>query len=71
VASQDEAPADEDEGGQVEQDVQAGNPTGGSGPMLPDTALPINQSGVLATIGVLLILAAHVGTRRERQLPAA
>jgi hypothetical protein len=26
---------------------------------------------VLATIGLLLILAAHAGTRRERQLPAA
>ncbi|HEX6128428.1 MAG TPA: hypothetical protein VF071_05325 [Candidatus Limnocylindria bacterium] len=69
--SQDVAPVDEENSGQVEQDVQAGNPTGGSGSLLPDTALPINESGVLATIGILLILAAHVGTRRERQLPAA
>jgi hypothetical protein len=38
---------------------------------LPDTAIPVNQSGVLATIGVLLIIAAHAGTRRERQLPSA
>jgi hypothetical protein len=51
--------------------VLAGNPTDESGPMLPDTSMPIGESGVLATIGLLLILAAHAGTRRERQLPAA
>jgi len=33
--------------------------------------LPLQPSGVLATIGVLLIIAAHVGTRRTRYLPAA
>jgi hypothetical protein len=38
---------------------------------LPDTAIPVSQSGVLATIGVLLITAAHAGTRRERDLPPA
>ena len=38
---------------------------------IPDTALPIQPSGVLATIGVLLIIAAHMGTRRSRSLPAA
>jgi len=54
----------------VEQDVQSGNSGGGSD-FLPDTAIPVTESGVLATIGLLLILAAHAGSRRERQLPAA
>ncbi len=54
---------------QAEQEVQAGQ----SGPAtsLPDTAVPVTESGVLATIGLLLIIAAHAGTRRERQLPVA
>jgi hypothetical protein len=47
----------------------------GGAAALPDTAIPVNipvrQSGVLATIGVLLIIAAHAGTRRTRQLPSA
>jgi hypothetical protein len=38
---------------------------------LPDTSLPVQPSGVLATIGVLLIIAAHMGTRRARSLPTA
>jgi hypothetical protein len=31
----------------------------------------VNQSGVLAAIGLLLIIAALAGTRRTRQLPTA
>jgi hypothetical protein len=69
-----------------EEDVLAGNespvappqaPEGDAAPAasgateLPDTALPVQPSGVLATIGVLLIIAAHVGTRRARSLPTA
>jgi hypothetical protein len=69
-----------------EEDVLAGNPSpvaspeapeGGTAPAdggateLPDTSLPVQPSGVLATIGVLLIIAAHMGTRRARSLPTA
>jgi len=36
---------------------------------LPDTSIPVQPSGVLATVGVLLIIAAHMGTRRARSLP--
>jgi hypothetical protein len=36
-----------------------------------ESDLNIHPSGVLATIGVQLIIAAHVGTRRTRPLPAA
>lgn len=46
-------------------------PAGNGATELPDTSLPVQPSGVLATIGVLLIIAAHVGTRRARLLPAA
>jgi hypothetical protein len=75
-------PSDED----PEGEVKGGNPEPGNGrggtesdiapgtggaTELPDTAIPVSQSGVLATIGVLLIIAAHSGTRRERQLPSA
>jgi len=35
----------------------------------PDASIPVQPSGVLATIGVLLIIAAHMGTRRARSLP--
>jgi hypothetical protein len=55
---------------EVEQQVAAGQSTDGS-TTLPDTAIPVTQSGVLATIGLLLIIAAHAGTRRERHLPVA
>jgi hypothetical protein len=68
-----------------EQEVQHGNPpvsspaesgvaapaTGGVVPVLPDTAIPVSESGVLATIGVMLIIAAHMGSRRKRSLPTA
>jgi hypothetical protein len=54
----------------VEQDVQSGT-SGDTSDPLPDTATPYTESGVLAAIGVLLILAAHAGNRRQRQLPAA
>ena len=69
-----------------EEDVLAGNPgpvaspetpEGGAAPAdggateLPDTSIPAQSSGVLATIGVLLIIAAHRGARRTRSLPAA
>jgi len=46
-------------------------PADGGAAELPDTSLPVQPSGVLATIGVLLIIAAHMGTRRARSLPAA
>lgn len=46
-------------------------PAVGGATELPDTSLPARSSGVLATIGVLLIIAAHVGARRTRSLPAA
>jgi hypothetical protein len=67
-----------------EQEVQHGNPPSGSpedgvtGPAtgtgthtLPDTSVSVSESGVLAAIGVMLIIAAHVGTRRKRSLPTA
>jgi hypothetical protein len=67
-----------------EQEVQHGNPPSSSpedgvtGPAtgtgthaLPDTSVSVSESGVLAAIGVMLILAAHVGTRRKRSLPTA
>jgi cell division septation protein DedD len=45
---------------------------GGYGdPTLPDTAVPLGESGILATIGLMLIVAAHAGKRRERTLPTA
>jgi hypothetical protein len=62
-------PGEESTNPPVEQDVQSGTSGGGSD-VLPDTAIPVTESGVLATIGLLLILAAHAGSRRERQLPA-
>ena len=50
-----------------------GAPAEGGSSVLPDTATstPTSESGVLATIGVLLILVALAGTRRERTLPSA
>ena len=36
-----------------------------------DTVIPVQPSGVLATIGVLPIIAAHMGARHTRSLPAA
>ncbi len=53
----------------VYQAVEAGQGT--STTTLPDTAVPGPESGALATIGLLLIVAAHTGTRRKRQLPVA
>jgi hypothetical protein len=76
------APADpeqEVQAGNPEQGSHPGTSGGHQAPAqdgpsaLPDTATSTStkQSGVLATIGVLLILAAHAGTRRQRTLPSA
>ena len=85
--SQDEEPSSPDPDQEPEGEVKAGNPDHGFGSgtgghqapaeggvsALPDTATstPVTESGVLATIGVLLILVAHAGTRRVRTLPSA
>jgi hypothetical protein len=50
--------------------------SGGSVSAMPDTAMTISGTdtgigGLLAAIGVLLIVVAHAGTRRERTLPTA
>jgi hypothetical protein len=86
VPSNEAAPGAGNSGQTPESQVKGGNPESGVGPgatgsnhapaqggesFLPDTAIPVSQSGVLAAIGVLLIIAAHAGTRRERQLPTA
>ena len=39
--------------------------TGGATTTLPDTSIPLGSSGVLAAMGLLLIVAAHAGTRRR------
>ena len=81
----DENPDATDDGGpSPEEGVLGGNPgpvasppasEGNAAPAddaaaeLPDTSIPVQPSGVLATIGVLLIIAAHMGTRRARSLP--
>jgi hypothetical protein len=94
VPSDDEqpAPTDEEPGNEQtpEQEVKAGNPDtdpqpvdgsvagAGSGPSIPDTAMPGpaipgngGLSAILVAIGLLLIVIAHAGTRRERELPTA
>jgi hypothetical protein len=79
--------ATDDEDPSPEDDVLGGNPgpvasppasEGDAAPVadggaaeLPDTSIPVQPSGVLATIGVLLIIVAHMGTRRARSLPTA
>ena len=84
--SNDPPPADEDPD-TTDDGVLGGNPgpvasppasdgdaapaADGGAAELPDTSLPVQPSGVLATIGVLLIIAAHMGTRRARSLPTA
>ena len=84
--SNDPPPADEDPD-ETDDGVLGGNPgpvasppasdgdaapaADGGAAELPDTSLPVQPSGVLATIGVLLIIAAHMGTRRARSLPTA
>ncbi|HET6380198.1 MAG TPA: hypothetical protein VFH63_04075 [candidate division Zixibacteria bacterium] len=79
------APDPTQEVAEPESGIKAGNPTpaparnptnesgiqDGTPPMLPDTAVPVTESGVLATIGLLLIIAAQAGARRERSLPTA
>jgi hypothetical protein len=76
--SQDEAPPSQDQPG--ESGILAGNPSTpvvenpapeaavAAGPVtttLPDTSIPIGSSGVLAALGLLLVVAAHAGTRRR------
>jgi len=76
--SQDETPPSEDQ--QVETGLLPGNPStpvvgnpapegalaaGGATNTLPDTSIPLGSSGVLAAMGLLLIVAAHAGTRRR------
>jgi hypothetical protein len=39
--------------------------TGGATTTLPDTSIPVGSSGVLAALGLLLIVGAHAGTRRR------
>jgi hypothetical protein len=39
--------------------------TGGATTTLPDTSIPLGSSGVLAALGLLLVVAAHAGTRRR------
>jgi len=53
-------PAPRDLGTAPEADVAAGGAT-----TLPDTAVSLESSGVLAALGLLLIVAAHAGTRRR------
>ncbi|HEX9634371.1 MAG TPA: hypothetical protein VGB34_02680 [Candidatus Limnocylindria bacterium] len=76
--SQDQTPPSQDQNG--ESGILAGNPnppvvenpapdgvvaTGGATTTLPDTSIPLGLSGVLAAMGLLLIVAAHAGTRRR------
>jgi hypothetical protein len=55
---------------QPEQDVQAGESSGTTS-TLPDTAVPVPDRGILAGLGLLMLLAAHAGMRRTRHLPGA
>jgi hypothetical protein len=75
---QDETPPSQDQQG--ETGLLPGNPstsvvenpapegavaTGSATTTLPDTSIPLGSSGVLAALGLLLIVAAHAGTRRR------
>jgi hypothetical protein len=62
--------------GQVKSGTSRDGESGGTGSGIPDTATAADVvntglSGILAAIGVLLIVVAHAGTRRERTLPTA
>jgi hypothetical protein len=76
--SQDQTPPSQDPDG--ESGLLAGNPTspvvenpapegavaaGGATSTMPDTSIPLGSSGVLAAMGLLLIVGAHAGTRRR------
>jgi len=76
--SQNATPPSQDLNG--ESGILAGNPNppvvenpapdgavaaGGATTTLPDTSIPLGSSGVLAALGLLLIVAAHAGTRRR------
>ena len=61
--SQDEAPA-ELQGTQTEQGTRDGTAGSTAGGTLPDTALP-QPTGILAALGVLLLIAAHAGMQNR------
>jgi hypothetical protein len=64
--SDEEAPPSEPPTTAPEGAVEAGTSGQHGGSSLPDTAIPLESTGMLAALGLLMIVAAHAGTKRRQ-----